>query len=245
MKKLSIVIVIAIFLSLCSCGKTSYKYKEQYKDLYTVAIHSVLWINGCSFETDLKCDPNIEVWEQDSYGRVLFSYTEKFYADFSCSYLIISQKTENDFVYYYPDYNFILTEKSDRFSDECADFSDDEIERLKVLNDWEQEFNSDKCEKKAICDTRLEIPLTEDQLNNAIDSHNDQHGTQRFCYLTEDRYGRFVCFGYVLDDYFAILFNPDGTYCSDTCFFTPDDFYNYQDEFREFKEQNNWNQPLE
>ena len=242
-KKLSLFLTIVICLNMFGCSRPPYKGKHQ--GLYTVALHSLLWINGLSYQTDLLCDPNIQILEQDSYGRVLFTYTEKKFADFSFSCLLVSQKEDGNYVYYYADYNFLLVKKEDSNSDECVAFSNDDIERLKVMNDWERELDLNKCERKLICDRKNDIPLSGKQLDMAIDGHNNCHGSQNFYYFTEDSYGRFICYGYVLDDYFAILFNPDLTYNPETCYFVPSDYYNYQEEFRAFKERNHWNQPYE
>ena len=40
------------------------------------------------------------------------------------------------------------------------------------------------------------------------------------------------------------VFDPDMTYDSETCYFTPQNRYDYQEELRSFKELNHWNEPI-
>ena len=83
--KFAIKIELYIFILICFViiglvfnGCTYKEYKGEYPDLYTVAINSILWNNGHSYGADKAVDSNIEVIETDEYGRILFSYYEKY-----------------------------------------------------------------------------------------------------------------------------------------------------------------------
>ncbi|MDE6661571.1 MAG: hypothetical protein K2J93_07095, partial [Anaeroplasmataceae bacterium] len=59
-----------------------FKYKEytgEHPHLYTEAINSLLWTYGHSTAADKFCNSEIEIIEEDEFGRVLFEYNEKYY----------------------------------------------------------------------------------------------------------------------------------------------------------------------
>ncbi len=81
MKRLALLLLcVALLFSLAGCGNKPYKYKGNHADLYTVANNSLLWTTGYSILTEYRGDPAITIIEEDAYGRVLFSYTEKDFA---------------------------------------------------------------------------------------------------------------------------------------------------------------------
>ena len=236
---------IALSFSIVGCYN---HYAGDHEDLYTVAINSLLWNLGHSYLTEYACDSEITIIEEDSHGRILFSYTEKYFAgdDIAFSSLLICQKIADDCVYYYPDYNFISVQK-DKHSMDPVDFDDDKIENLKEVNDWGQEINLNKCIKKEISNQKKKVPVSEERLEEILSAQYKGYKNHSTFYLTEDDCGRFICYSRVStvndeaeavkSEYVVILFNSDLTYS----FYVPTDYYNYQDEFKEFKEQARWN----
>ena len=247
--------ILLIFLSLTVLLSVGGCYREPYNgdraDLYTVALNSLLWVTGVSWESDKAADPAIEVIEEDSYGRVLFTYQEKdFGSVMSFSSLLIMQKTENGSVYFYPDCNAICVRAS--LTGEDVSFSDESIEALKQQNDWEKEMNTEKCVKREIGTTPLES-VKEGKENAEIIyeilSHYKEPAQWTFYKGMHDDYGRTVYHGWMVDgegrwECLAVLLNPDMTYDSETCYFTPQNRYDYQEELRSFKELNHWNEPI-
>ena len=76
MKKIILILLLIFVFILISCGYSGYSGNRS--DLFSVAINSVLYLNGYSWEADFQCDPNIEIIEEDKYGRTMFSYYEKY-----------------------------------------------------------------------------------------------------------------------------------------------------------------------
>ena len=235
--------MVTIFLVCSSCGYRPYKYKGQYDDLYTVATNSILWNSGKDpvSNIDFSKDPYIKIIEKDKFDRTLFVYTEYGYlGNLQFSSLVIMQKSDKEYCYYYPDYNFICKETLIRES--IADFTEEEIAKLKQQNDWDNEIVLEKCEKKLISNYKTWFyDLDESELDNIL--FNDQFS---YCkYITDDNYARkLVCLGCNNNVYVAII-NPDGTYDLEKGVFTPTDLLNYQDELKAFKELNNWNKPFD
>ena len=73
MKKLSALVLLLVLTLLILTGCYS-GYSGEHTDLYTVAINSILWTFGHSFGADFPMNSEIEIIEQDQYGRTLFTY---------------------------------------------------------------------------------------------------------------------------------------------------------------------------
>lgn len=238
----SILLGVILIFSFSGCKED--KYSGQYPELYTVAVNSLLWNKGISTETDKLCDPTITVMEKDDYGRILFEYTEKsFTQDIAFSSLLIMQAKNEQFVYYYEDYNAYCKEKAPSNSATVV-FNRQEIEELKTLNDWDKDIDLDKCVKKQISNKKRDIPIQESVLDNIFSGIKGYRNNNAY-YLTNDEYGRFICYcvvntleGNVSDDkYIVLLFDKELNYS----IYEPSTYYGYQSEFKEFKKMNNWN----
>lgn len=136
-----IVIILLIFTTILTSCRYGW-YSGNRSDLYSVAVNSVLWLNGYSWGADYECDPSIKVIEEDSYGRTMFTYYEKYYkgAGISFSALIICQDSNEKEVFFYEDINYIIKEQT-IYAENTKKFTDDEIAYLKLINDWNKEIN--------------------------------------------------------------------------------------------------------
>ena len=151
MKKIRLLLLLLMFTLLFLTGCTYKGYSGDNSDLYTVAINSVLWNNGHSFSADQYANPQIEIIEEDAYGRTMFMYYEKYYAgaDMSFSALIICQSSNGNEVLYYENVNYIIKEQA-LYTQNLTEFENEEIEQLKAANDWNKEIDLDKCIRKEI-----------------------------------------------------------------------------------------------
>lgn len=247
MKKIYSILLGVILLLTTFTGCYDYSYSGEHPELYTVAVNSLLWNKGISTQTDRVCDSDIEVIEKDDYGRVLFKYTEKsFTSNLAFSGLLVLQAQEDDFVYYYENYNMLCKEKVSH-SDVKVEFDAQEKEQLKELNDWNKEIDLKKCIKKEICTEKKDIPIEESMLEDIFSDIEGYRNHYTF-YLTNDDYGRFICYSVVdtlnegkADDKYIVLLFDEQLKCF---MYEPSSYYEYQDEFKEFKEINNWNNPV-
>lgn len=82
------------------------------------------WLESSDFPTLLESDKN---------GRELYEYRSPYYR-----HLIIIQKTEEPFVWYYTDFCYLTA------SIQSEKFSEEEITWLKEVNDWDKELVPDK-----------------------------------------------------------------------------------------------------
>ena len=101
-------IVTAATLTGCFFYRENpYPYRGEYKELYTAAIYSIPDAVGYMHHGEGAYNSAICVWEQDDYGRTLFSYCED-YSD-QIFGLVVCQSYDETNVYFYPDDNYILT----------------------------------------------------------------------------------------------------------------------------------------
>ena len=147
-----------MMFSLNSCHLL-YDYSGKYPDLFTEATSSLL---GITSNSDPHADDHIEILETDSYGRKLAVYIGDSNLNKYIICLLISQKTEDDYVYYYSDKNFIFQDynkgiKIETYDDIKNYCTQDQINTLKENNDWEQELNLDECINKKIYRKKPEI----------------------------------------------------------------------------------------
>lgn len=245
MKKVISIFLLLLFVSFSLVSCVYKEYSGNYEDLYTVAINSVLWTNGHSFSADRYTNAKIEIIDTDSYGRTLFTYYEKYYygADISFSALLVCQSVEQSRVFYYEDVNFIVKEQ-ELYNKNLVSFSDNEIERLKVDNDWNLELNYEKCTSKQITKGKPKIPHDSEIKARAVDEFDLKNDNSLFLtYLTSSSSNSsFIVYGYerTIDTYFVYLIEQSNGEIQNMALFVPKDVFNYGEEFSEFKRANEW-----
>jgi len=224
-------------------------YSGDYSDLYTVAINSVLWNNGHSFSADKYVNPKIEIIDEDIYGRIMFTYYEKYYAgaDISFSSLIICQHSDEKDVFYYEDINYIIKEQT-LYEQNINNFENEKIEQLKVVNDWDKEINFEKCIKKEITKHKPIIPYESEVKNRIVDEfHLKNERYSLFVnFLTSDSNdANFIIYGFVRNNdeegiYFIGLVENNNESLEKINFLIPLNVFDYKTELIEFKKINNW-----
>lgn len=273
-------LVYVLLISTSACWLFSpFAYSGDALELYTVAVNNIFGASGYASNGEVAFDPYIKIIETDAYGRTLFYYDEGLscydkdfqYDDAHKNYyyaVLIMQKANDGFVYYYEDVCFeihlVLDVKLFEIDEEVKrkDFS-----HLKESNDWGKPMNEDKCVKKRTTTRNkgvLDISektfkqITREYATIIGDKGNDT--IYRFdLYSTSDCYGRelYYVWGVSRDVYgegisptstsqyfdFAIIFNPDGSYNKNTCIIEIQDIINFKEELILFKIKNQWNQP--
>lgn len=245
-KYLVVMVLICIFTLLSGCRYKGYSGKN--RDLYTVAINSLLWNLGHSYGADRVKDSQIEILEEDSYGKKMFIYYERYYAGAKLSFsaLIISQHSLDGFVYYFEDSNFLL-KKQELFTAQIQEFTTEEKNNLKILNDWNKEINLSKCIKKEVTKYKKNIPMEKniilEELTKEFNLQNQQFNLFTH-FLTINSKLNYIFYGSIRlseenNIFFAALVQPkEEGYTIQ--FFVPSDVYNYQEEFLVFKIKNRW-----
>ena len=125
MKRIIILFALSLLLSACQSQR-----KRVSKDFYhaaEIARVSVPNGGGVNYSFD-----SMELLETDLYGRELFlhkKWTEQ------VSILLVCQNKDDTYAYYYEDYSYLI------HSIDSSDFTQDEIQWLKIKNDWNQPLN--------------------------------------------------------------------------------------------------------
>ena len=245
MKKILLIISLLLITVLASCGYSG--YTGSHSDLYTEAINSVPWLNGHSWGADFICDPHIEIIDEDQYGRIMFTYREKYYsgADISFSALIICQGSNEKEVFYYEDENYIV-KKQAVYSQNLEKFTEEEIENLKANNDWNKKINYDKCVRKEITKIKPEIPKKVEIENQIVNEFNliDGEYSLYVDFLTNNQdNSKYIIYGYIITNeqenicFIGLVEKGDFLELKTII---PSDAYEYKTEFIEFKRINNW-----
>jgi hypothetical protein len=234
---LFIYIIVAIIV-FSSCKP--YAYPGDYPELFTVALHSLLGAEGFLL-SEVKFSPKIEILEEDEYGRVLFAYSEGGILN-----LIIIQKSDSKYSYYYPDYNFIssLLPPDGFFNDQVFNhtllnaFPEEAKQSLKEKNDWEKELDESKFIKAEIVRRKTEPDIKIKELDfeilfKKIARDTDYKGKDALfrnsVYCTSDDYGRMLYYGYGIGkDIYDNGVYPDTPrrYFQLALIFNPDGSYN-------------------
>lgn len=164
MKKItSLLLIVASLFGLAGCmvkRENAYPYKGPHKELYTAAIYSIPDAVGYMHHGEGAYNADIHIWEQDEYGRTLFSYCEDYGNQVFA--LVIAQAAEESKVYFYPDVNYALTLIDSEYSYEGADdnalkdrtkaFYTEAKDQLKEANDWNQPLDKSKCVSYSVTD---------------------------------------------------------------------------------------------
>lgn len=252
MKKLSALVLLLVLTLLILTGCYS-GYSGEHTDLYTVAINSISWTFGHSFGADFPMDSEIEIIEQDQYGRTLFTYYEEFYSggDITFSSLVVCQSSNEQHAFYYEDVNFIVKEQEVDIPWPVNEFTNEEIEQLKLANDWNKPLNLEKCVKKELVTEKPDIPH-EKKIEKIIeeDFQLDARDTIFVHYLTKSAVSdNYIIYGYLrgctdfhidFHIYFIGLVEIENDKIKDVHFLQPTNVFDYQTELMEFKKAHNW-----
>jgi hypothetical protein len=208
-------------------------YPGKHPELFTVAIHSLIVARGFSVSGP---PAGIRILEEDDYGRILFYHSEGVYNN----HRLIAQKSDNTYVYYYPDFNFIST-----------DFRQKTME-LKEKNDWNRPLDKSKLIKQRIVKKKARYRLSRNNGEKIYREATGYNGNTRIFresrYITSDKYGKkmlFTCGRIPGSEWICLLviINADGSCDLATCFTRLTESFHYQHELKAFKELNGWSEP--
>lgn len=252
------VIFILTLLSGCFIMPEDH-YSGDYPELFTVAISSLLGARGYS-TSEIFHEALILVIDEDSYGRIMFYYTED--SEISSFNLLISQSSSETHVYFYPHFNFISLPLDEIYFERNVYgifnviFPEEMVEKLKQRNDWERPLNLEQAISVEIVRAKPTGPIPRAILREAHRESLGEHarGTVHYRYFNSDNYGRSI---YVFskrvnarsesvsgNHHAVVLFQPDGTFDENLGVMELTDWFHYQEELKEFMEKNDWNQPL-
>jgi len=272
-----LVLTVAIMFTCSSCfllyDFLFYRYTGEHPDLYTVALSNVFGISGYTNNGEVSYNPEISIIETDDYGRTLFFYNESYYDgnNYGMAFLIM-QKSEDGYVYYYQDdccipffddsevYDYHGREDSEDYI-RAVSLSKEIIEALKEQNDWNKEFNQDKCTKTKIIKKQSdgEIDVNDWDFDEAIYTYAKDHGYEGtddkmcrlFRYCNTDTEGKELYYVFCMtndkkngeDIYgkyvYAVIVNPDETISQNAIVEIKEPSTSYK-LVKELKKNNNW-----
>jgi len=247
-----IIPLLCMFLLLSSCSQREFEYSGDHPQLYTVAVNSILGADGYRRTSWGRRAPLIRVRARDSYGRVLFTYSEgESNSDYSSeTYFLIMQKVEGNYAYFYPHFNVIassFTEFRDR---------EEQLNILRTFNRWSRAMSDDSAfERVRIARRKGSGPISDRRLLDAYHEvfadpniYRQRTAETRMRFLRTDRYGRSVYLAIgagsrYRDTYIAVVFQADRTFDLENGTLEITDRNIYRTELRQLKETNGWNTP--
>lgn len=256
-KKISIFLVLLLvcvfLLQACLAWGAPVTYEGKNVDLYSEAIHSLLGIASYGFS-------GILILEEDEYGRKLFTASLRDgYYDGQLACIFISQKSDDQYVYYYEDINYEIKKqpRGSSFTKEAVyeRFSSEEIELLKKRNDWEKEKRSKELFKAPIAGNKFYLSnvVSENTMTELRDSLGFLSSAWGYVPLCQDGYENTLMLlsgnregepqGDNFNHFYAVLFSAEGKLKSDNAVMEVTDIWDYRDQMIAFKEANGWNKP--
>lgn len=241
MKKLiSLALLLLSLLTFTSCKDYAFTYRENNVELFSLATSTLLGVSGSSWD-------EITVMESDNQGRILFHYRTNYMGieDNELNSIMICQKHDSNYVFYYPDYHFVVAST-------IEEISEDDIAKLKEENAWDEPLNQSKMSKVKISERKgsyvTSSPL-EKYMNGEFDEETEMLVGREYW---PDEYGSVLYYVDALKveedssrrlrSYMVIL-NEDAPEKND--FELIEDIWHYQTQFKEFKERNNWEMYVE
>ncbi len=181
-RTLSVLLIAVCLLGFSACNRT-YPYRGEHKELYTTAVYSIPHAEGYMHHGEGAYNPDIYVWEQDDYGRTLFSYCEDYGNQVFA--LVICQAYDEENVYFYPEANYTLTliesqysyegAEDDHLKNKTQDFYLQSKDKLKEQNDWNKPLDKEKCVSYHITDHKVlgedVYELSEEQCNEILNAY--------------------------------------------------------------------------
>jgi len=192
----------------------------------------------CDFRSDMK-GVAYEILEEDDYGRVLFSLPINcFFSDVEETAIVIMQKYDNQYVYFYEDINYLTGEMSEQ-----------EISDLKQKNDWNLPMDESKMSRRKvkysfdnylITDSKTDYSKIKKQWVKDFGLSNDSLIDSAISDFDDVRYELyFLAFHNQLNEkeyYFAIV--DVASY--ETKYLKVEDITDYQNELTAFKRSCGW-----
>ena len=250
-RKSKFLILSGFMLLLTACiGGGPTHYHGQHPELFTVAVNSILGARGQAVDGPRQI-AWIVILAEDDFGRILFRYSEDNFGVSEANRVIV-QRIRNDYVYFYPHYNFISSSR-----DYNWDFSNEDINDLKEVNNWNNPLSDDSEFVRVRVSREFPVgPISDQQLVQVyheifpgVPLNRHQNEILRMVYFRTDDYGRSIYLGIGMGENWhgvhkAILFQPDHSFNSETGVLLIEDVNNYQTELRLFMETNGWNTPF-
>mgnify|MGYP007005628935 FL=1 len=231
----SVVLLFVLLLLLLTSCRDPFRHYGEYPQHFSIAINSLLGIAGSQRD-------RIEILEQDTKGRIMFAFISKFSAIDERPGLysiMICQKTDSEYSYFYPDYHFVTAHTKE-------EIYEDEIIALKNKNDWNMDIDESKMTKVRISRRKKLNSVAGSRekkiFKDVVDFDNETISLYGLGTDKENRWLYYVRIFNKDNSYkrsYMLILNEDYTYES-TYLQQIDDVWNYQDQLKAFKELNHW-----
>lgn len=239
-------ILISIIMSVIVLCQACLKYDDVTICGATLATYAIPGAGGYTPHNK----PLIKLLERDDYGRVLYSIQTK--DDYQINALFITQKSDQEYVYYYDNICYICLVVNEITKDQA-------IENLKHENDWGTILNESKMTRRVLNSKTDLFPQMEFNYSNECKLAFEQNviipeGCNTWFQASDvSSTGQELYLGSVFkinklsessdmvwQGHYLMVINADGTYDPDNFIVKFDDLYNSNEPLIRVKEQNDW-----
>ena len=255
-KAKAVILVISLLILIAfPTGCMHSRYRGDHPEAYSAILAAAPGVRGFASNGEALYDSYIGFLQEDGYGRKLFGYSE----DYGETYLVIVQCSDDANVYYYSEDCYAYVKEA--YENISLDSS--EVDALKVLNDWEQPIDREKCERTEIIrdtpDGKIDVYDT--YFEGIVEEYHKSSGryihpsnvsfVRTYDFLCSDADGKEL---YVLRTHFEeftekteiyysytflVLINPDKSY-DPSCVVIVDDITAPQQQIKAIKAQGGW-----
>ena len=258
----SLVLAVFLLLSVLLFSGCQYQgYTGEGSELCAVAWDNIPFLYGYISDGERTLDADVKLIETDSFGRVMFSYTEELSPN--GYYILIMQYSEGDVAYYYPDDCYVYLPLKDEDGGSPNIYAS-EVVKLKEINDWELPRNEHKCKSATVSTVKPdgELHARESTFENIVRDYHEDSGryihpentefVNRISFVSADNYGReLYAVDTGFDEYsdkkhvsynfkFLVILNSNKK-CDASGVLLVSDYRNAQNNIKALKEKNGWN----
>jgi len=189
--------------------------------------------------------------ESDQFGRRLYAFHTT--RAISLSGILIIQNADSKNVYYYDNYSYFITS-------EYLQYSTEELDKLKEINDWDNPLVAEKMVKRRLVnrfdfsdnrESAIDISLAINAFNYSIQEVDNVSTSIKFFDYSQSNQELFFISRdekrvtendsrWFNIDYYLMILNADGTYDPENYLIKIDDLSQSNEALAEIKERNGW-----
>lgn len=251
-------VIVLVLIGLSACTPTQYGWSVTYDaEGRLLILNTVLFSTSDNFNFGYQWD-----YETDEFGRDITIWNIEYNLQ-ECLIMLVIQRIEDDAIYFYDNVNFIIKPiEAKKYYMFCSQedyeefFTEGEIAKLKLNNDWGKEINNDKLTKlhyssggNVYLFHQNQAPISNKKFTEEIG--NMIEGDYSYYYCSTDTNGKTLWYidnfeyinGEAIQENYVALFEEDGELFNQASIMKIKDIWNYSEQLAEFKERNGWNKP--
>jgi hypothetical protein len=240
--------VLSAVFCICTILVLSTACRSEYHVNRVIAVTQACYAIPGGYVSDIYAS-RAHLIETDEYGRRLMSV--KIETAYGISALCISQRVDEEYVYYYDNVNYVCI-------DDYQEYETYQVDTLKDANDWGEPLDEEKMVKRELnSDSDLLAVMNYGNIHNVENSKRifeenisiptGYKYSTRICDWDATGKEIYLASTFTMEDtkriwhkYYLMVINADGTYNPETFIVEFDDLKKSNQPLAEVKEKNDW-----